>query len=138
MASMRSVAVSFRAAKTRKVATLARKLSPLYVTSWLEANLTFAAELRHIYRNEGDPMKRVIAKLLMACCLAVPLAVFAQSGDNMQQDTMKHDDMKQDQMKKDDAKKSAKTKKAKAKKDSMKKDDMKKDDSMKHDEMEKK
>jgi len=68
--------------------------------------------------------------------LAVSLATFAQSGDNMKQDSMKHDDMKQDQMnndqmKKDEMKKDKKSKKTK--KDKMKKDDMKKDDSMKHD-----
>jgi pentapeptide MXKDX repeat protein len=85
--------------------------------------------------TSGDPMKKMLCKLIMACCLAMSVTAFAQSGDSMSQDNMKHDDMKQDQMNKDNGKKSKKAKKAK--KDSMKKDDMKKDDGMKQDDMKK-
>jgi len=41
-------------------------------------------------------MRKTICKLMAMCFLAVSLAAFAQSGDNMKQDSMKHDDMKQD------------------------------------------
>jgi pentapeptide MXKDX repeat protein len=87
-------------------------------------------------RNRGRIMRKTICKLMAMCFLAVSLAAFAQSGDNMKQDSMKHDDMKQDQMnngqmKKDEMKKDKKSKQTK--KDKMKKDDMKKDDNMKQD-----
>ena len=87
-------------------------------------------------KDSEDFMKKMIGKVMAMCLVAVSLAAFAQSGDNMKQDSMKHDDMKQDQMnndqmKKDEMKKDRKSKKTK--KDNMKKDDMKKDDNMKHD-----
>jgi pentapeptide MXKDX repeat protein len=62
-------------------------------------------------------MKNTLCRIIAVCLLALPLASFAQSTDNMkqdqpqQQDQMKHDDMKKD--------------------DGMKHDDMKKDDGMK-------
>jgi pentapeptide MXKDX repeat protein len=86
-------------------------------------------------QHSGDSMKKMLCKLMLACCLALSVTTFAQSGDSMSQDNVKHDDMKQDQMNKDNSKKSKKAKKAK--KDSMKKDDMKKGDGMKHDDMKK-
>jgi pentapeptide MXKDX repeat protein len=94
------------------------------------------AVTRNSNQYSGDLMKKMLCKLMMACCLALPVTAFAQSGDSMSQDNMKHDDMKQDQMNKDNNGKKAKKAK-KAKKDSMKKDDMKKEDGMKHDDMKK-
>lgn len=42
-------------------------------------------------------MKKLICRLMAMCFLAVSLAAFAQSGDNMSQDNMKKDDnMKHD------------------------------------------
>ena len=62
-------------------------------------------------------MKTMMCRLVIACCLAMPVTMLAQSSDNMQQDSMKKDDnMKHDDMKKDDG---------------MKHDDMKQDDGMK-------
>ena len=52
-------------------------------------------------------MKKTLCRLMVMCFLAVPLAAFGQTGDNMkqdqsQQDQMKHDDgMKHDDMKSD-------------------------------------
>jgi pentapeptide MXKDX repeat protein len=77
----------------------------------------------------GGFMKKLIAKLMAMCFLAVSLAAFAQTGSDASKDNMKSDSMKSDSMKKDStAKKSAKTKKTSAKKDSMKKDDSMKSD----------
>ena len=66
-------------------------------------------------------MKRIISRLMCMWFVAMSVAAFAQSGDNMKHDDMKNDQMQNDQMKKDDmkkddTKKSAKTKKTKAKK----------------------
>ena len=50
-------------------------------------------------------MKKMIGRLMAMCLVAVSLAAFAQSGDNMKQDSMKHEDMKQDQMNNEQMKK---------------------------------
>ena len=49
-------------------------------------------------------MKKMLCRMMMLCLSAAPLATFAQSGDNMQQD-QSQDQMQQDQMKHDDMKK---------------------------------
>jgi pentapeptide MXKDX repeat protein len=80
----------------------------------------------------GGDMKKLIARLMAMCFLALSLAAFAQTGSDASKDTMKQDSTKKDTMKKD-SKKSAKVQKTSTKKDSMKKDSMKKDDTMKND-----
>jgi pentapeptide MXKDX repeat protein len=47
-------------------------------------------------------MKKTLCKLMVMCFLAVPLAVVAQSGDNMKQDQSQQDQMKHDDTMKND------------------------------------
>ena len=111
------------------------------VTSLVTVHLMGAATVcaaTSISQIKGEPMKRLLGKLMAMGFLAISLAAFGsqdqmKKDDAMKQDTMKKDDMSKDGMK-DDMKKDKKAKKSK--KDKMKKDDMKQDD-MKKDEMQK-
>jgi hypothetical protein len=92
-------------------------------------------------KTQEITVKTMLSRLMLMCCLVMPLTAFAQSNDTMKQDNMKNGDMKQDQMK-NNSKKSKKEKKAKKemkkndgkdgkKDDGMKQDDRKQDDGMK-------